>query len=272
MANYQNLNQELEDEIEILYNSTNDNDNYGSDDAEFIDELLPVVNAGIKAVNNIVGGGIQTAANTASRVARGVGTILGVNPTPASTAGIAGSSNLSGTINTSTGKQLPFRLPANIATKADVDIIRGAISKVNNEIKAVADANNVNAQALKKLTKEVDDIDKKHSTATKTQNTYIGKIGKAVDKLGKELKDTKQQAQMQMMMSMMMPNQIDKLTFESAPEAKVAVPVLNTEMKDDNSMLMMMMAMGGMGGSSDAGNNDMMNNPLMMMLMIKAME
>jgi predicted RNase H-like nuclease (RuvC/YqgF family) len=161
---------------------------------------------------------------------------------------------------------LPFKLPANIATKQDIDVLRGAVTKINTEIKAVADANNNNAQALTKLTKQVSEIDGKHIAATKEQNKYISKMGRVIDKLGKDLRDTKQQAQMQMMFSLLMPPRLSNITFENDPTAGTPVNVTDSKFAGNNEMMMMMMAMGGLG--SDSG--DVNSNPMLMFAMMNA--
>ena len=260
------------DSAEDIYSDyeSYDNDYEAYDDDD--ESLGSFIDSGLNTVGRIVSGGIGNALGTAQRVGKGIGTILGINPTPASTTGIQGASNLAGSIQTNTGKNVPVKLPSSIATKQDVYILQGAIRKINTELKKVADTTTNNGVALSKLSGEVKVIDEKHIAATKKQNDLLHRLGRGVDKLEKDMKSTKQQAQMQMMMSMMMQPEIENIKFTKGDNSNVTQDdateyAVSTSTSDDNSLLPLMLMGGGLGGDG----NDLTSNPMMMILLMKAM-
>jgi hypothetical protein len=257
------------DDIYSEYDSDYDSYGYNDDD----ESLGSFIDSGLNTVGRIVSGGVKTALGTAQQIGKGIGTILGVNPVPASTSGIQNSSNLTGTVQTNTGKSVPVNLPQTIATKEDVYILQGAIRKINTELKKVADTTTTNGVALSKLSGEVKQIDEKHVAATKKQNELLHRLGRGVDKLEKDLKSTKQQAQMQMMLSMFMQPEIGSVKFTKGDGSNVTqdnatdYPV-TTDNSDDNSMLPLLL-MGGIGGD---GGGDFASNPLSLILLMKAFD
>ena len=74
----------------------------------------------------------------AKKAVSSVGSILGVKSSPVSTAGIQSQSSLAGQLTTAGGKQVPIKLPSTVATKQDIQILQGAIQKINAEISKVA--------------------------------------------------------------------------------------------------------------------------------------
>ncbi len=262
------------------YESYNDYGNGNDYDESFFSDIGGIIKTGVQSVGNILTNPIGTAAKAVTNV----GKILGVNPSPASTAGIQNRGNIAGSITTAQGKKIPVQLPG-AAHKQDIQILQAAIQKINNEIKQVADTTTNNGVALTKLTKEVKNIDDKHITATKKQNELIARLGTGVDKLGKDIKVMKSQEQMNMMLSVLMQPKLESVTFESSalPDGTPR-PILrdDTEVKvkssksTDNTLLMLMMTMMGGDSSSNGtggggGFGDMASNPLMMIVMMKAL-
>ena len=179
------------------YESYND---YNDDDESFFGDIGGVIKSGVNAVGNILTNPIGTAGKAIS----GVGKILGVTTSPASTSGMQSSmGNVMGSITTAGGKKIPVQL-GDAAHKQDIQILQSAVQKINSEIKHVADTTTNNGVALTKLSKEVKVIDDKHVSATKKQNDLISKLGTGVDKLGKDMKSMKSQEQMNMMLSLFM--------------------------------------------------------------------
>jgi len=271
---YQINNEGFDDEVYSSYEAYgNDDDAYGNDD----ESLGSFIDNGLNAVGRIVSGGIGNAIGTAQRVGQGIGSILGINPSPASTSGIQNSSNLAGSIQTNTGRNVPVKLPGSIATKQDVNILQGAIRKINTELKKVADTTSNNGVALAKLSSEVKVIDEKHVTATKKQNELLHRLGRGVDKVEKDLKKTQQQAQMQMMMSMLMQPEIDGIKFTKGDNSAVTQDAatlypVSADTGDSNSLLPLML-MGGLGGDNGSGGmGDFASNPLMMILLLKGLK
>ncbi len=268
MANFQDLNsREFDDEfanIRSLYNEAYVDDDYSGDESEdFLSDIA-------RTASSVLTGGINAAANTGRRIASGVGTILGVNPTPVSTSGINRTSNLSATIQSPSGQRMPLSLPSNVATKQDIEILQKAVSKINGEIKAVADANNVNAKAMTKLTSEVQSVESRRLQAQKSTSVTLGKMGSALSKARNDLRKMREQNQMQMMLSMFMQPSY-KVTLTTADIASIAqnnsVELEAKSSGDDNTFLMMAMmgGFGGNGGGSDSEDGGM--NPMMMYLM-----
>ncbi len=262
------------------YESYSDYGNGNDYDESFFSDIGGIIKTGVQSVGNILTNPIGTAAKAVTNV----GKILGVNPSPASTAGIQNRGNVAGSITTAQGKKIPVQLPE-AAHKEDIKILQAAIQKINSEIKQVADTTTNNGVALTKLSKEVRNIDDKHIVATKKQNELIARLGTGVDKLGKDIKAIKSQEQMNMMLSVLMQPKLESVTFDAVNGADDKPrPILSdgTEIKvkssksTDNTLLMLMMTM--MGGSDSSSNGtggggfgDMASNPLMMIVMMKAL-
>ena len=264
MENQYQINTEWDDD-EAYSGYYKESYDYGNDDEGILDDIGGAIKSGVSAVGSI----LTAPFGAAKAVGSSVGKILGVNTTPASTSGIPSQSNLQGKITTATGKQVPIALPPNVAAKQDINILQQAIQKINLEIKKVADTATNNGVALTKLTQEVKEVDAKHVAATKRQNDLIDKLGRGVDKLGKDLKETKSQAQMNMMLPLLIQPSLSTLTFDATPTADKPVNVKTTSWNDNNSMLFLMMAMGS--GGEGGGFGDMGSNPMMMYFMMQAM-
>jgi hypothetical protein len=270
-----NTDTEWDDEPYAAYYGKDES--YGSDydDESFLDDLGGVIKSGVHAVGNILTNPIGAAAGAVSSV----GKILGVTTSPASTSGIQ-RGNVGGSITTAGGKRIPVQVP-DAAHKQDIQILQGAIQKINSEIKQVADTTTSNGVALAKLTKEVKHVDDKHNSATKRQNDLISKLGTGVDKLGKDLKSFKSQEQMNMMLSLLSQPKLESLTFaskigtDSKPvpvlqDGTTQVDVKSSSSSDNTTLLLLMTMMGGDGNSGGGMFGDMSSNPLMMILMLKA--
>ena len=265
-----------DDEAYAPYYSTDSY--YGNDDESILGNLGNAIKSGVSAVGNLITGNPLGAAKN---VGTAIGSVLGVNPVPAVTAGIQAASNLSGQIQTATGKTVPFKLPETVATKNDINILQGAIQRINGEIKKVADTTTNNGQALTKLAREVKATDDRHRAISAKQNDLIAKLGVSQDKLQKAVDNLKSQSQMSMFLPMMM-GKNDEITFEkrgTSGETVVAdgSTTYKLEGSDNSSLLFMMMAMsGGFGGNSNngssGGSNDMFSNPMMMYFMMEAMK
>ncbi|KIC89133.1 hypothetical protein [Flavihumibacter sp. ZG627] len=245
-------------------------ENYSVDDESILGSIGNAIKSGVGAVGSILTGNPLGAVKN---VGTAIGSVLGVNPVPALTTGIQNTSNLAGQIITGAGKNLPFKLPATIATKQDINILQSAIARINSEIKKVADANNANGLALTRLSKEVKTVDQKHIMATKKQNEMITKLGASNDRLQKTIAKMKSQNQMNMMMPLLMQPKLESIQFEKP--ASGAAPVqadgtkynVSSSASSDNSMLFMMMAMSG----DEGGFGDMGSNPMMLYFMMEAM-
>jgi hypothetical protein len=275
MANQYRLNEpEWDDEAYSTYAEYDDDENYGNDDESFLGGLF---SSGLNAAGSLLSGNPLGAVKS---IGSSIGSVLGVNPTPASTAGIQSRSNLSGQVQTAGGRQVPLKLPESVATKQDINILQGAIQKINGEIKKVAETTTTNGVALTKLSKEVKTVDDKHVSVSKKQNDLISKLGTGVNKLEKDFKILKSQEQMNMMLSMFLQPKLESVTFATARDASGnPIHVVSDETKPfavktskstDNTLLLLMMGMMGGEGSSGGGFGDMGNNPLMMILMLKA--
>ena len=281
MANTIQLNNDAEwndDPYAGYYSSDYENYDYGNgayyDDESLLGDIGGAIKSGVRTVGSILTNPIGTAGKAVS----GVGKILGVTTTPASTAGIQNRPGISGSITTTGGKRIPVQLPE-AAHKQDIQILQAAVQKINSEIKQVADTTTNNGVALTKLTNEVKTVNEKYATTTKTQNDLIAKLGIGVDKLGKDVKSMRNQEQMNMMMSLLMQPKLESVTFKAqdgspAILANGTAHEVSESKSTDNTLLMLMMGMmgGDEGGSSGGGMfGDMGSNPLMMILMFKAL-
>lgn len=263
-----------DDEAYAPYYSTDSY--YGNDDESILGNLGNAIKSGVSAVGNLITGNPLGAAKN---VGTAIGSVLGVNPVPAVTAGIQAASNLSGQIQTATGKSVPFKLPESVATKNDINILQSAIQRINGEIKKVADTTTNNGQALTKLAREVKATDDRHRAISGKQNELIAKLGVSQDKLQKAVDNLRNQSQMSMFLPMIM-GKDDEIKFEKRGAGENVVADGSTSYKlegsDNNSMLFMMMAMsGGFGGNSSngsSGSNDFFSNPMMMYFMMEAMK
>jgi hypothetical protein len=264
-------NESYDDNYDDAYGENYD-DNY-DDGAEFLPFLPNPVNLigrGLSSVGRILGGD-----RPPQRVQ-----LTGVRPNLPNISGIPGLSNLFGNLSNQNGKNLQFKLPPNVATKEDIATLKRAIDAHNTEIKKVGDAVTRNAQETAKIAGEVNRVDVKHIKATQEQNkvmstigTQISRMGKRVNQLNKELKDSRQQSMMLMLLPMMMDKEpeLETISLKSDldPKTETSYSVTRSAYKDedDNNMmlLLVMMMSGGFGGSS-GGSNDMML-PMMLMMM-----
>jgi len=204
--------------------------------------------------------GIGTALNTVNRIVRP--TIKGASklsiPTPnlsgAVTNGISAVSNLMGRITSPSGKQVQFRLPSNTATKGDIAALKRAVDANTKAIRINSAAIKKEAEAIVSLRKDMKEIDTKHIAATKKQNEIMEAINGRVSKLKKDLEKTKQDAQTQQMLSLLMQPKLKSLTFDAAPAAGTAVNVTQSKFEDNN--LFMMLALSG--GLNDSSSNSML--------------
>ena len=267
------LNTEWDDESYAPYYS---DESYGYDDEGFLDDIGNIVKTGAGIAGNLLTGNPIGAISSGVKA---VGSILGVNTSPASTSGIQSQSSLAGQLTTAGGKQVPIKLPSTVATKQDVQVLQGAIQKINSEISRVASTTTNNGVALTKLTKEVQTVDARHTSASLKQNDLIKKLGVGVDKLGKDLKQVKNSEQMNMMFSLLLQPKLKSITFANGADGK-PVPVVGNDttsfaVKDskstDTTTLLLLMTMMGGGENGGGGFGDMTNNPLMMILLLKAL-
>jgi hypothetical protein len=170
------------------------------------------------------------------------------------TNGISAVSNLIGSLTSPSGKQVQFQLPQTTATKNDISVLKRAVDANSKAIQVNTAAIKKEAEALVNLRKNVREIDAKHIAASKKQNDIMDAINGRVTKLRRDLDKTKQDAQMQTMLSMLMPPKLKSLTFDAAPAANTAVNVTNTQF-DNNNMFLLLALTGGFGGGSGDSNN-----------------
>lgn len=261
-AQFDALNGFAEADDDTLLDYRVDEDNFETDDDAFgegDDDSAEVDDDSAEFIGGLLAKGIGGALNTVNRIIRP--TIRGASrlsiPTPnlsgAVTSGISAVSNLMGRITSPTGKQMQFRLPGNTATKADIATLKRALDSNTKAIRVNSAAIKKEAEAIVSLRKDVKEIDSKHIAATKKQNEIMEAINGRVSKLRKDLDKTKQDAQMQSMMSMLMPPKLKSVTFESAPGAGTSTNVTESSF-DSNNMFLMMALSGGLGGGSDSNN------------------
>lgn len=248
-----------------------DHESYDDDSAEifsFLPNPFKVISQGINTVGKIIGG--------AGRPPQHI-QLQGVRPNLPNTGGIPAFSNLQGRLTNASGRSIPFKLPANVATKSDIALLKKAIDSHNQELKKVSAAITKNAQETAKIAREVNAVDSKHTKATQAQNKVLQTMGsqvsraaKQVNRLNKELRDTRQQAQMFALLPMFMNQQpvLEKITFSDNTEKEIK-NVTYKEDDDNMMMIVMMMMMGGGFGSSSSGGGGMdgMMLPLMMIAM-----
>lgn len=283
---------DLLDRLDVRYNSESFDENYDEsysydedydesydDSAEFLPFLpnpLKTISQGINTVGRIL--------SSAGNVARGVN-LTGVRPNLPSTSGIPAVSNLAGQLTNRAGRSFQFKLPQNVATKEDIAALKKAVDAHNMELRKVSGAVTKNAQETAKIATEVNRVDATHKKATQEQNkvmrtmgTQLSRMGKRVNQLNKELKDTKQQAQMFALLPMFMNQQpeLNTVTFQGAtPESTGPITInAGSEVKvktntykedDDNTMMLLLLMMmgGGMGSGSGSGGMDSMMLPLL---------
>lgn len=266
--------EDFDDTFEASLGDTyNDFDESYDDDAEFLPFLpnpLKTISQGINTVGRIVGA-----------VGKGPRNIQlqGVRPNLPNTSGIPAFSNLLGRLTNANGRSMQFKLPPNVATKADIAALKKGVDAHNQELKKVSAAITKNAQETAKIAREINAVDSKHTRATQTQNKVLktlgGQVSKAtvqVNRLNKELRETRQQAQMFALLPMFMNQQPELATLSIQGEGVKTVTATTYKEDDDNMMMMLMLMMmgGGMGSSgSGSGGMDGMMMPLMIMAMSK---
>lgn len=264
------------DDSESYDDSYDDSYDESFDDAEFlpIPVLGGLVNRGISAVNNLLSRGTSTRVN-----------LTGVRPGAVNTSGITQPSNLAGVLSNAAGRQFQVRLPQNVATVESLNKVRQAIEAVNANVRKISETVNKNAQETAKIASEINKVDAKHTAASRSQNKVIARLntqndrfgrrvntlGRSVTKLEKDLKAAQDQSRMMMLLPMLMNNEqeLQSLTFNSAPAANQPVDVTATKYKssdDNSSFLMLALAMGGFGGDSSSGGDSLML-PMLMMAM-----
>ena len=187
---------------------------------------------------------------------------------------ISGISQLFGQLRTSSGRRIPFRLPKSIATKKDIATLRKAIrTNTRNSLKNSKGVKR-NISGIVQATRRIRSVDRKHTAASKTQNRVMGALNRRVRRLKKDLDETKQQAQMQMMISLLMQPELSSITVE--PDSESATPfnpatgagslsVSESDSGDDNLALILALS-GGFGGSGNMGGM----NPMMLLLLADA--
>lgn len=261
---------EADDDTVLEYRTDDDAFAEGDDDAfaEADDDSAEADDDSAEFIGGLLSRGIGGALNAVNRIVRPtIRTASRLNvPTPSLpsgiTSGISAVSNLAGQLTSPTGKRFQFKLPGNTATKADIATLKRAVDANTKAIRVNSAAIKKEAEAIVSLRKDVREIDTKHIAATKEQNKIIGAINSRVGKLRKDLDKSKQDAQMQTMMSMLMPPKLKSVTFETQPGAGTATNVSESSF-DSNNMLLMLALTGGFGGGSDS------NNMLPLILMMK---
>jgi hypothetical protein len=267
-----NYQQEAFDSIDDSDDSIDDSDDSIDDAGEFL-PFLPSIGG---AISNAIGGIGRTLLGGGG--SQGIN-LTGVRPNLPSTSGISPLSNLAGMITNAQGKNFQLQLPQNVATKEDIAVLKRGIDAHNVGIKKATDAITKNAQETAKIAGELNRIDAKHTKVSNEQNVVmkrlnkqvhnvgarVNTVGRKVEKIEKDFKDYKGQAQMMSLLPMLMNKQpeLESLQLQGDP----AKQVVNSKYKDDDNMSMMMMFMmmsGGFGGSGD-NNNSMM--PLMFLMM-----
>lgn len=252
-----------DDDGETYLEYDDDDETIGDyDDDEASPELLGGILAG-KAISGIS----RLLGKRSSRRARSYGRGRRPSIYRGGVARIPSTSNLSGMLRTPRGKNLPISLPKNLATKRDVFALRKSISAnrslVNGNTKRVGEV----IGDLKKAKAHITSVDNKHIAASKAQNNLIGGINKKLVKVDKAVDKTKEQMQMNQLLSMFMTPKLEEFTVESITGFNASatdddkkldgatIKVSKTKNTDNNLGLMMAMS-GGLGG--DSGMNPMM--------------
>ena len=245
-----------------------DDDDSEGEDAEFLGGIaraaLPFIAPGIGGAIKGVSGLLRRRRRRPRRLRSRRYTSGG--PKVARNVATAGRSNLSGRIRTRSGKSIRFKLPPNVATKRDVLSLKKGISTNAKAIRSVTKGVKANAKSIVSTSRQISSIDKKHTSASQTQNRILNSLNKRVRHVKKELDSAEERQKMMQMFQFMMPPEIEKMTFETAPTADTSVDVKEVEFK--TNLLPMMMAMGS-GGSGSGG---MMDNPMMMFMMMDGLK
>jgi hypothetical protein len=165
-------------------------------------------------------------------------------------------------------RQIPFRLPGNIATKTDVKRLAGQVRK---DVRLNSVAIKKNAAGIRsaiglarKANKGVSDIDKRYKKATLEQTKVTNAINKRVASLRKAQQEADQRAQQQAMFSLFMQPDIEKIKLKKPGETDFT----EYEAKDadfETNLLPLILGMGGTGGK---GGMD----PMMMFALMQAMD
>ncbi len=247
-----------------------DDEFYGaeSEDPEFLSGLIQQgIGSAISGVRNLIG---RKPRSSRSVNAFRPGSSFLRHSFSRRTPNIGATSNLSGTLNTNRGP-FSFKLPPNIATKDDLKKLAATVmandKKQETAIKRNANAVRGNVAAIRKTNADLSALDKKHSAVELRQNKILETINKRVVRLRKDAEQTKQQMQMQTMMSLIMQPKLESIRLQAPPTEGGVTPdpvtftVQESKFKSDMLPLIFMMSSFGGGGSSD-GN--MMNNPMML--------
>ncbi len=247
-----------------------DDDFYGtsSETGEFVGQLASRgIGAAISGVRNLIRK--KPRSSKSIRSLRPGGNFLR-HSFPTRTPNVSGTSNLSGVLNTNKGP-FNFRLPPNVATKEDLKKVISTIA-VNNKrqegaIKKNAEAIKGNVAAIRKTNADLQAFDKKHSAVELRQSKIIESLNKGIVAVRKEAAATKQQIQMQSMMSLIMQPKLETIKLQGPAVNGVTPPVESftvTESKFKSDMLPLLMMM---SSSGESGSGNIMNNPMMMYFM-----
>jgi hypothetical protein len=262
---------DFDDDAAAEYDDFDDDaSEYDYDDDESA-EFLPIPGMGLPFLAKGLGkaiGGVGRLLSRPRRRARRIRPYIPRVRRP-STA-ISGISNLFGQLRTTSGRSIPFRLPKNIATKKDIAVLRRAIrTNTTNSLKNSRGVKK-NISAITRNAKRVTAVDKKHTTASKAQNRILTSLNRRMRRVQKNLDETKQQAQMQMLFSLMMQPELSSITVEPDSNSTNAfdpisgegvLTVTASDSGDDDNLGLLLALSGGFGDSKGG------MNPLMLLLL-----
>lgn len=183
--------------------------------------------------------------------------------------GIRRRSKLKGRLRTRSGRNIPFRLPGNIATKSDIAQLRRSIHINASAIKKVTKGVKANANSIIRTSRMISSIDKKHSTATQAQNRVMNALNKRVLQLKKDQDAIKQQSQTQLLLSMFMQPELKEVTLKNNNDANADLNTGDDQQNkftvesasfEDNNLPLILAMSGGFGGSGGG-----LSNPLVLL-------
>ena len=277
MDDYDSAEFDIDDDDSAEFDIDDDDSaEFDVDDDDDAAEFLPALGIAApfiaKGIGGAIGGINRILNRRRSRRRRSVRPFV-PRPSIPSTA-VSGKSRLLGRLRTRSGRSIPFRLPKSIATQKDIATLRKAIR--TNTKNALNNSKGVkrNISGIVQATKQIKSVDRKHTAASKTQNRVMGALNRRVRKLKKDLDETKQQAQMQMMISLLLQPELSSITV--GPDADSPTPfnpstgvgtlsVSESDAGDDNLALILALS-GGLGGSGSMGGM----NPMMLLLLSDA--